>query len=80
MPRKIRRKEPGQGTGLGLSTVHCIVSQYGGEIRIDSEPGRGTTFDVYLPGIALSDSSTSAGAETSVAGEPKGVANFRRDR
>jgi PAS domain S-box-containing protein len=44
-------KEPGVGTGLGLSVVFGIIEQHGGWIQTDTELGRGTTFDIYLPVI-----------------------------
>ena len=57
-------KEPGKGTGLGLSTVYGTVNQSGGHIGVDSAPGRGTTFTIYLPRTALPVPSPARGRET----------------
>jgi CheY-like chemotaxis protein len=59
-------KDQGEGTGMGLAMVYSIVTQHGGAVSIDSEPGRGTTVSVFLPRT----DSRSAEAEQERAREP----------
>ena len=44
-------KEKGEGTGMGLPVVHGVVNRHGGRIRVESEPGRGSCFEIYLPAL-----------------------------
>lgn len=54
-------KEAGHGTGLGLSQVFGFAKQSGGEVRVESNPGEGATFTLFLPRIAASADSKNAG-------------------
>ena len=64
-------KPAGKGTGLGLSTVYGIVKETGGSIAVQSEVGRGSTFDILLPRtVAPAVAMPAAGGETSV---PRGA-------
>ena len=46
-------KPSGEGTGLGLATVHAIVTQAGGHLRVETRPSSGTSFQVWLPAVPL---------------------------
>jgi len=62
-------KPAGQGTGLGLATVCAIVEKHSGTISLDNEPGRGTAFEITLPGAR---SAPEAAAESEPMPPPRG--------
>jgi PAS domain S-box-containing protein len=57
-------KEVGKGTGLGLSVIHGIVKDYHGFIRVESTPGTGSMFQVYLPALTAEASANKISADT----------------
>jgi PAS domain S-box-containing protein len=61
-------KEPGKGTGLGLATVHGIIAQHQGWVEVESQPGQGTLFRVFLPASSASPARPGQARETAAMG------------
>ncbi len=66
-------KPVGSGTGLGLSTVYGIIKQTGGYLYVRSKENEGTTFNIYFPSVAATQSTAAAEAETDAADKPSNV-------
>jgi two-component system cell cycle sensor histidine kinase/response regulator CckA len=69
-------KEPGKGTGLGLPIVYGVVKQTGGWTHVDSKPGQGTTFEIYLPWAEETEikvPGSVSGLQAGLAAAPKGT-------
>jgi signal transduction histidine kinase/HAMP domain-containing protein/ActR/RegA family two-component response regulator len=61
-------KPRGTGTGLGLATVYGIIEQAGGHISVESDPGRGTTFELYLPALPVGMTSDESPERDAISG------------
>jgi PAS domain S-box-containing protein len=71
-------KGQGRGTGLGLSTVYGIVTQAGGQVYVQSTPGRGSAFEVFLPRAeAAPDAVSAPGTAPRLGGPPGGGKSLR---
>jgi len=62
-------KEIGKGTGMGLSQVHGLVQQSGGDLVLESESGKGTSISLYLPALAMEESGNLASPEVNAGNE-----------